>query len=112
MLVVEEGYPDYIEQAINVELRRADMQTRVYGKDVLPKAGEYTSDVLLNGLAQFLDEATPGHGSMPTRAIAQQAPRDRARRRRRQPPRSARCRRGRRPSAPAARSGRCSPRSS
>ena len=49
MLVVEEGYPDYIEQAVNVELRRADIQTRVYGKGALPKAGEYTSDVLLEG---------------------------------------------------------------
>jgi len=28
VLVVEEGYPDYIEQAINVELRRSDIQTR------------------------------------------------------------------------------------
>src|SRR5262249_45148204 len=32
VLVVEEGFPDYIEQAINVELRRADIQTRVFGK--------------------------------------------------------------------------------
>src|SRR4029079_9728479 len=29
VLIVEEGYPDYIEQAVNVELRRADLQTRV-----------------------------------------------------------------------------------
>ncbi len=29
VLVVEEGHPDYIEQAINVELRRADIQTRI-----------------------------------------------------------------------------------
>jgi indolepyruvate ferredoxin oxidoreductase, alpha subunit len=28
VLVVEEGSPDYIEQAVNVELRRADLQTR------------------------------------------------------------------------------------
>ncbi|MGE5536523.1 MAG: indolepyruvate ferredoxin oxidoreductase, partial [Acidobacteriota bacterium] len=41
VLIVEEGYPDYIEQAVNVELRRADMQTRVLGKGPLPKAGEY-----------------------------------------------------------------------
>jgi indolepyruvate ferredoxin oxidoreductase alpha subunit len=59
VLIVEEGYPDYIEQAVNVELRRADLQTRVYGKGVLPRAGEYTSDVLLNGLAAFLTEAQP-----------------------------------------------------
>ena len=49
VLVVEEGNPDYIEQAVNVELRRADIQTRVLGKGPLPQAGEYTSDVLLEG---------------------------------------------------------------
>jgi len=59
VLVVEEGYPDYIEQAVNVELRRADLQTRVTGKGPLPPAGEYTSDVLLEGLAAFLQEAKP-----------------------------------------------------
>jgi indolepyruvate ferredoxin oxidoreductase alpha subunit len=59
VLVVEEGFPDYIEQAVNVELRRADIQTRVLGKGPLPQAGEYTSDVLLNGLAAFLAEARP-----------------------------------------------------
>jgi len=60
VLIVEEGYPDYIEQAVNVELRRADMQTRVLGKGLLPRAGEYTSDVLLGGLAGFLAETGPG----------------------------------------------------
>ena len=59
VLVVEEGHPDYIEQAINVELRRADIQTRVLGKGPLPQAGEYTSDVLLEGLAAFLQAARP-----------------------------------------------------
>ncbi|HZP79893.1 MAG TPA: indolepyruvate ferredoxin oxidoreductase subunit alpha [Pseudolabrys sp.] len=59
VLVVEEGYPDYIEQAMNVELRRADLQTRIHGKDVLPKSGEYTSDVLLSGIAAFLRETKP-----------------------------------------------------
>jgi indolepyruvate ferredoxin oxidoreductase, alpha subunit len=59
VLVVEEGHPDYIEQAINVELRRADIGTRVIGKGPLPAAGEYTSDVLLKGLAQFLADTRP-----------------------------------------------------
>jgi indolepyruvate ferredoxin oxidoreductase alpha subunit len=59
VLIVEEGYPDYIEQAVNAELRRADLQTRVFGKGPLPAAGEYTSDVLLAGLAAFLGEAKP-----------------------------------------------------
>jgi indolepyruvate ferredoxin oxidoreductase alpha subunit len=59
VLVVEEGSPDYIEQAVNVDLRRADIQTKVYGKGPLPAAGEYTSDVLLEGLAAFLQVAKP-----------------------------------------------------
>jgi indolepyruvate ferredoxin oxidoreductase, alpha subunit len=59
VLVIEEGYPDYVEQQINVELRRADLQTRVLGKGCLPKAGEYTADVLLGGIAAFLAEARP-----------------------------------------------------
>jgi indolepyruvate ferredoxin oxidoreductase, alpha subunit len=59
VLVVEEGSPDYVEQAVNVELRRADMTTRVLGKGLLPRAGEYTSDVLLNALASFLAETQP-----------------------------------------------------
>ena len=110
VLVVEEGSPDYIEQQINVELRRADIQTRVFGKGALPKTGDYTSDVLLNGLAAFLREARPAGIDADAIAArvqqmlgAQAAPR---------PRRSATCRRGRRPSAPAARSGRCSPPSS
>jgi indolepyruvate ferredoxin oxidoreductase, alpha subunit len=59
VLVVEEGNPDYIEQAVNVELRRADIATRVLGKGMLPRAGEYTSEVLLNALASFLAEVRP-----------------------------------------------------
>jgi indolepyruvate ferredoxin oxidoreductase alpha subunit len=59
VLVVEEGSPDYIEQAVNVELRRADIQTKIFGKGVLPATGEYTSDVLLEGLAGFVQAAHP-----------------------------------------------------
>ena len=59
VLVVEEGFPDYIEQAVNVELRRADIQSKVFGKGPLPKTGEYASDVLLEGLAAFLQATRP-----------------------------------------------------
>jgi indolepyruvate ferredoxin oxidoreductase alpha subunit len=59
VLVVEEGSPDYIEQAVNTELRRADNQTRVLGKGHLPRAGEYVSEVLLNGLGSFIAEVRP-----------------------------------------------------
>ena len=50
MLVVEEGQPEFIEQAINTMLRKADLQTRIVGKDVLPMAGEYTGEVVPTGV--------------------------------------------------------------
>jgi indolepyruvate ferredoxin oxidoreductase alpha subunit len=59
VLVVEEGSPEYIEQAINVELRRADIQTRIYGKGPLPNVGEYGADVMLGGLSAFLADTRP-----------------------------------------------------
>ncbi len=59
VLMVEEGQPDFLEQAVNVALRKADLQTRVFGKDVLPMAGEYTSEVVLNGLGGFIAGTTP-----------------------------------------------------
>ena len=61
VLIVVEGFPEYIEQMVATELRRGDVQTRLYGKDVLPEAGEYTQDVLLKGLTKFITEARPAH---------------------------------------------------
>ncbi len=54
VLVLEEGQPEYIEQGIQTALRRADCQTRVFGKDVMPRAGEYTGQVMLEGITRFL----------------------------------------------------------
>jgi indolepyruvate ferredoxin oxidoreductase, alpha subunit len=54
ILVVEEGAPDFLEQAIGQILRKADLQTKLHGKDVLPMAGEYTPLVVADGLAKFL----------------------------------------------------------
>jgi indolepyruvate ferredoxin oxidoreductase, alpha subunit len=59
ILVVEEGQPAYLEEAILATLRRhahrADLQgVTVRGKDVLPLAGEYTGEVVLAGIAKFL----------------------------------------------------------
>jgi indolepyruvate ferredoxin oxidoreductase alpha subunit len=59
VLIVEEGYPDYVEQAVNTELRRADIQTRIHGKGALPKAGEYTGEVMLRGIANFVAATKP-----------------------------------------------------
>ncbi len=54
VLLVEEGQPNYIEQAINMVLRHADSDTQVFGKGTLPMAGEYTSQVLREGLVSFM----------------------------------------------------------
>ena len=54
VLVVEEGQPEFLEQAINTILRRADVQTAVEGKSMLPMAGEYTGGVVRDGLTKFV----------------------------------------------------------
>ncbi len=68
VLIVEEGQPEYIEQAVNTILRRRDIPTRIYGKDVLPMAGEYTADVMLKGVRDFLSAALPSALSDASRA--------------------------------------------
>jgi indolepyruvate ferredoxin oxidoreductase, alpha subunit len=59
VLVVEEGSPDYVEQQINVVLRSAGSETAVLGKDCLPRAGDYTSEVFLRGISAFLSQTQP-----------------------------------------------------
>ncbi|HEX5764572.1 MAG TPA: indolepyruvate ferredoxin oxidoreductase subunit alpha [Woeseiaceae bacterium] len=54
VLLVEEGQPNYIEQSVNAILREAELDTRVAGKSVLPKAGEYTVQALRTGIVRFL----------------------------------------------------------
>ena len=55
LLMVEEGQPEFIEQALNTVLRRRDLQARVSGKDVFPMAGEYTASVVMKGVRTFLE---------------------------------------------------------
>lgn len=57
VLLVEEGQPNYIEQAINTILRQAGATASVVGKGALPLAGEYTSQVLRDGLVLFMATA-------------------------------------------------------
>ena len=59
VLILEEGNPEFIEQAVNTYLRRADVNTRISGKDVLPAAGEYNAEVLTRGLLAFLGRERP-----------------------------------------------------
>ena len=55
MLIIEEGQPAYLEDAILALLQRHEVQgVKVHGKDVLPLAGEYTGEVVLSGIAAFL----------------------------------------------------------
>lgn len=59
VLLVEEGQPNYIEDSLQAALRRAGSDTLLRGKDILPMAGEYTGEVLVPGIANFLREAAP-----------------------------------------------------
>ncbi|WP_186386031.1 indolepyruvate ferredoxin oxidoreductase subunit alpha [Stappia sp. TSB10P1A] len=59
VLMIEEGQPEYLEQAINTVLRRRDINTRVSGKDVLPMGGDYTAQVLMQGIETFLATNDP-----------------------------------------------------
>jgi len=59
ILVVEEGQPEFIEQAVNTILRRADIATRVEGKSMLPMAGEYIGAVMKEGIRKFVARYRP-----------------------------------------------------
>jgi indolepyruvate ferredoxin oxidoreductase alpha subunit len=59
VLVVEEGQPEFIEQALCGILHQRGGTTRIIGKEVLPMAGEYTGEVLKKGLAEFLSAWAP-----------------------------------------------------
>jgi indolepyruvate ferredoxin oxidoreductase alpha subunit len=57
VLIVEEGQPAFLEDAILAALRRADANAvKVHGKNLLPLAGEYTGEVMLTGLSRFLQQ--------------------------------------------------------
>ncbi len=70
VLVVEEGQPAYLEEAIGSLLRKAGVGegTRVVGKGPFPMAGEYTGEVVLRGVDAFLREAL-GHNRAPDSAV-------------------------------------------
>jgi indolepyruvate ferredoxin oxidoreductase alpha subunit len=78
ILVIEEGQPEFIEQAVNTILRRADVQARVEGKGMLPMAGEYTGGVMKEGLRKFiasyrpdlLDDGRPSSSPLPSARLA------------------------------------------
>lgn len=59
VLMIEEGQPEYLEQALNTVLRRRDIQAKVRGKDVLPMAGDYTAHAIMQGIRSFLEDHDP-----------------------------------------------------
>ena len=56
VLVMEEGNPEFIEHQIHTLLRKADIQTKIFGKDVFPTGGEYNAEAITKGLVDFLGE--------------------------------------------------------
>ncbi len=97
VLIVEEGQPEFIEHELNTILRRADLQTRLVGKEVLPACRRiYGAD----GQGRIVEiPRTVGRD-----AVRRDAGRRTCRSWRK------RCPSAPPASAPAARSGRCSPR--
>jgi indolepyruvate ferredoxin oxidoreductase alpha subunit len=59
VLVVEEGQPNYIEQFVKSVLLDSNSRATVHGKDVLPMAGEYRTQILLDGVAKFTASTRP-----------------------------------------------------
>ncbi len=59
VLIVEEGFPAFIEQEVRAIAQQAGIGCRIWGKDVLPAAGEYTADVVRGGLAEWLARTAP-----------------------------------------------------
>lgn len=59
VLMVEEGQPAYLEGAIGAILYRAGATCHLAGKDVLPMAGEYTGQIMLDGIGDFLRQWGP-----------------------------------------------------
>src|SRR5215475_4773970 len=59
VLVIEEGQPDFIEQNLHAILRKANLATKVHGKDMLAMAGEYTAAVVTRGILKFVESYAP-----------------------------------------------------
>jgi len=59
VLVIEEGQPDFIEQNLHAILRKAGLQAKVHGKDMLTMAGEYTAAVVTKGILKFVQNYAP-----------------------------------------------------
>jgi len=68
VLIVEEGQPEFIEQAATQILHQGGVSTRIVGKEILPRFGECTVDSLRSGLSTFIEQYAPqlrAAGSIP-----------------------------------------------
>ncbi len=59
VLMVEEGQPAYLEEAVGAMLFKAGAGCHLSGKDVLPMAGEYTGQIMLDGIGAFVRQHGP-----------------------------------------------------
>ena len=59
LLVIEEGQPQYIEQELGLLFHKEKIEVSLAGKDVLPMAGEYTSEVIHKGVFNFIKKYIP-----------------------------------------------------
>jgi len=59
VLMIEEGQPDFLEQNLHAILRKADLPTKVHGKDMLAMAGEYAGATVLRGVFRFVEQYAP-----------------------------------------------------
>ncbi|MCI0453419.1 MAG: indolepyruvate ferredoxin oxidoreductase subunit alpha [Candidatus Dadabacteria bacterium] len=54
VLIVEEGMPNLLEEQIRAIAQRAKLTVEIFGKDILPEAGEFTPDHIIKGIGSFL----------------------------------------------------------
>ncbi|MVO17988.1 indolepyruvate ferredoxin oxidoreductase subunit alpha [Parasedimentitalea huanghaiensis] len=74
VLIIEEGQPEFIEQGFSTMLLRSDLSVKLHGKDVFPMAGEYTGQVMLDGISAFVTQYSPNLMPGQMRAPNQPAP--------------------------------------
>ncbi len=71
VLIVEEGMPNLIEESIRAIAQRGKLTVDIYGKDLLPAAGEYAPQAIIKGIGSFLLKST--HSSYERRKIEEKS---------------------------------------
>ncbi len=68
VLMIEEGQPAFIESELGALLHRQGIKAALHGKDFLPMGGEYTVDVLREGVVGFVADVCSPAGLDEARA--------------------------------------------